>query len=120
MFGGGAHHFRGDSTQASSVVNMQTQQHGLLTSTQPAITKDGVLSFNKEGVANESSFFYNSDEDDREVEEILQQSNRLMERRNDRALSQQEQQEEEERRKELQRQKLELLSLQHANGESTI
>ena len=83
MFGGGAHHFRGESTQASS--NMQTQQHpqGLLTSTQPPISKG----FGREAGANDSQFFYNSDEDDQQIEEILQQSNRIMERRNEQALS---------------------------------
>lgn len=54
----------GGSTQASTL-----QQHGLLTSTQPAIGKDG--SRRMDSAANESTFFYNSDDDDREVEEIL-------------------------------------------------
>ena len=115
-------HYRGDSTQASSV---QLQQN-LLTTTQPPIGKDTQL----RGDANESNFFYNSDED-REVEEILQQSNRLMERCDkssiDASLNNQLQQhnnvsnnyDEDERMRDLQRQKLELLSLQYPNQEST-
>ena len=110
MFGGGTQNYRGQSTEASSI------QHGLLTSTQPAIGKD--FSQQQRTEANESTFFYNSDED-REVEEILQQSNRLMERRNDNSFSLQNSGDE-ERLLDLQRQKLELLSLQHPNQESTL
>ena len=63
MFGGGSQHFRGQSTEASSM------QLGILTNTQPAIGKEQ-SHLNRHGDANESTFFYNSDED-REVEEIL-------------------------------------------------
>ena len=70
MFGGGGsephslNHFRGDSTQASSL------HYNVAATTQPTTIsgKENKI-LNREDV-NESNFFYNSDED-REVDEIL-------------------------------------------------